>query len=85
MGMSYVSPWRNGWAPGGAQGTDVGQVVCLYAPKGKELMLVTLVGMIGQVPMRAAPTHGGRHQGFGGGGFIGASMRRKKCVSSEMG
>ena len=30
-------------------------------------MLVTLLRMVGQLPMRAAPTRGGSHRGFGGG------------------
>jgi hypothetical protein len=32
----------------------------------------------------SSPTCGGKHQGFGGGGVIGATHRRN-CVSSEMG
>ncbi len=39
-------------------------------------MLVTLPEMVGLLPMQAAPTRGGRHQGFGGGGLL--ELRAKK-------
>ena len=46
-------------------------------------MLVTLPRMVGQLPMRAAPTRGGSHRGFGRGGLL--ELRAEKNGISEMG
>jgi len=39
-------------------------------------MLVTLPRMVGQLPMRAAPTRGGSHRGFGGGVYWNYAPKR---------
>jgi len=46
-------------------------------------MLVTLPRMVGQFPMRAAPTRGGSHRGFGRVGLL--ELRAEKNGISEMG
>jgi len=51
-------------------------MVCSYALLRLGEMLVTLPRMVGQLPMRAAPTRGGSHRGFGGGGYWSYAPKR---------
>ncbi len=76
--MSYNHSRRNEWVPDGAQGKDVGHVVCSYALK-------CYIGRDGRASSDASSSHPWwKTSRVWWGGVIGA-MLQGNCVSSEMG